>query len=152
MAVVRRSSVLPIDADTAFRLAQSLDLFAFVVAPWLRVRGVRGLPPQLAAGVEGSARLWWLGVVPSWRHHLKLVHIADGEIRTEEHGGPVRTWNHHLTFEPLADGRCRYTDTIELDDTLFALPTRLFARAMFRHRHHRWATLAALVRTAAPPS
>jgi len=144
MAVVRRSSVLPIPASVAFELAQKVELFEHVVAPWLRIRGVR-MPERIEAGASGSARLWWLGALPSWRHHLAVVHAGDGEIRTNEHGGPVRTWNHHLRFEPLDASSCRYTDEIELEDGLRGLPTRLFARLMFRHRHRRWRALARLL-------
>ncbi|WP_320672755.1 hypothetical protein [Patulibacter defluvii] len=141
MAIVRRTSELPISAETAFALAQKPDLFRYVVAPFLRVPRL-DLPARLEAGAEGSARLWWLGVVPSWRHHLRLVHIGPGELRTVEHGGPVRRWNHHLRFEPLGADRCRYTDEIELEDGLRGAPTRLFARLIFRYRHRRWRALA----------
>ncbi len=74
-------------------------------------------------------------------HHLRVVRVADNEIYTNEHGGPVKTWNHRLTFEPLTASSCRYTDEIETDPGLLGVPSRLFARLMFRHRHRRWRSL-----------
>jgi hypothetical protein len=141
IALIRLSTELPIPAETAFALAQKVELFRFVVAPILRVPELE-MADELIPGAEGSARLWWFGVVPTWRHHLRLVHIGDGEIYTNEHGGPVRTWNHRLTFEPLDAGRCRYTDEIEVDSGIRGLGTRVFVRLMFRHRHRRWRALA----------
>jgi hypothetical protein len=104
--VMRISTELPIAAETAFELAQKPELFKFVVAPILRVPRLK-LPDRLEPGTEGSARLWWLGVVPTWTHHLRLVHLGENEIYTNEYGGPVHTWNHRLTFEPLSPSSCR---------------------------------------------
>lgn len=100
-------------ADHAFELAQKVELFQFVVAPILQMRSIE-LPDGVTPGATITGRLWWFGLVPSWRHHITIVAIDDHELYTNEHGGPVRTWNHRLTFEPLADGRCRYTDELEL--------------------------------------
>ncbi len=141
MSFVRRSSVLPIPASTAYRLAAKIELFEYVVSPYLRIRDVDA-PATFESGSAGSGRLWWLGAIPSWRHHIHLVRMGDGEIYTNEHGGPVRTWNHRLTFEPLDANSCRYTDEIEVDGGLHGLGTGLFARLMFRHRHRRWHELA----------
>lgn len=141
MASVRLSTDLPIPAETAFALAQKIELFKFVSAPILRVRRPR-IPDVLVPGTEGSARLWWFGVIPSWTHHLRLVRLGDNEIYTIEHGGPVRTWNHRLAFQPLTATTCRYTDEIEIDRGIHGLGTRAFVHLMFRHRHRRWRALA----------
>jgi hypothetical protein len=144
VSTVRLSTELPISAETAFALAQKPELFKFVVAPVLRVPGLK-MPDRLEPGAEGSARLWWFGVIPAWTHHLRLVRLGEFEIYTNEHGGPVHTWNHRLTFEPLTATSCRYTDEIETDPGLQGLSTRVFARVMFRHRHRRWRLLARLL-------
>jgi hypothetical protein len=144
VSTVRMSIELPIPAETAFALAQKPELFKFVVAPILRVPALQ-MPDRLEHGAEGSARVWWFGVVPTWTHHLRLMHLGENQIYTNEHGGPVRTWNHRLTFEPLSATSCRYTDEIETDPGLRGLGTRVFARLMFRHRHRRWMLLARLL-------
>jgi hypothetical protein len=144
MSIVRRTSELPIPADTAFELAQKIELFEFVVAPFIKIRGAE-VPERIEPGIEVSARIWWFGVIPSWKHRIKLVRIGEGEIYTNEHGGPVRTWNHRLSFEPLGKNGCRYTDEIEVDDGPRGAGTRVFARLMFRHRHRRWAQLARIL-------
>jgi hypothetical protein len=141
---VRLSTELPISAETAFALAQKPELLKFVVAPILRMPRLE-MPDRLEPGAEGSARLWWFGVIPAWTHHLRLVRLGDNGIYTNEHGGPVHTWNHRLTFEPLTVTSCRYTDEIETDPGLRGVGTRMFARLMFRHRHRRWRLLARLL-------
>ena len=144
MSTVRLSTELPIPAEAAFALAQKPELFKFVVAPILRVPHLQ-MPLRLESGAEVSARLWWFGVIPAWRHHIRLVRLGENEIYTNEHGGPVHTWNHRLKFEPLSPTSCRYTDEIETDPGLRGLGTRTFARFMFRHRHRRWRLLAGLL-------
>ena len=89
MAIVRRSSTLPIPADLAFELAQKIELFEFVVAPFLQIRSI-DTPDGIAPGATVSGRLWWLGMVPSWRHSITIVELGDRQIYTNEHGGPVR--------------------------------------------------------------
>lgn len=144
MSSVRLSTELPIPAETAFALAQKPELFEFVVAPILRLSRLQ-IPDRLEPGAEGSARLWWFGVIPAWTHHLRVVRLGENEIYTNEHGGPVHTWNHRLTFERLSATSCRYTDQIEIDPGLRGIGTRVFARLMFRHRHRRWRLLARLI-------
>jgi hypothetical protein len=100
------------------------------------------MPDVLVAGAEGSARLWWFGIIPTWTHRLRLVRLGDNEMYTNERGGPVRTRNHRLTFQPLTATSCRYTDEIEIDPGIQGLGTRLFVHLMFRHRHRRWRALA----------
>ncbi|MCX4093973.1 hypothetical protein [Nocardia sp. alder85J] len=141
MSKVTLSTTLPISAATARALAATPALFAYVVHPILTTPGLT-LPDLVEPGVEGSARLWWFGVVPSWHHHLRLVRLTPTEIYTNEWGGPVRIWNHRLTFEPLTATSCRYTDEIETDDGVLGLGARLFVHVMFRWRHRRWHELA----------
>ncbi|MFF0488033.1 SRPBCC family protein [Nocardia sp. NPDC004068] len=144
MATLTRTTVLPLPAATVADLARKPALLRYVLSPVVRFRGLE-VSGRLAVGTRGSARLWWFGVLPSWRHHLTVVRLDPYEIRTEEHGGPVRTWNHRLIFEPVDAEHCRYTDEIEIDDGWRAAPTRLFVRLMFRHRHRRWHRLAEIL-------
>ncbi len=132
---------LPISAEVAFTLAQKVETFRYVVFPLFTIPHLE-VPETLAPGVEGSARLWWFGIIPGWKHHLKLIAVGDNEIYTNEHGGPARIWNHRLTFEPLTATSCRYTDQIEVQGGLLGLGTRVIARGLFRYRHRRWRALA----------
>lgn len=157
MVTVRRTTRLPIGADEAFALALQPATFAAVARGVMRVPALERLDASFDAmpGVEVQGRLWWLGVLPSWTHHLRVVAIEDDgparTIRTAEHGGPIRTWDHRLTFAPAqADGsgageaaRCEYTDEIRIDAGLLTRPTALFARAFFALRQARWRRLAA---------
>ncbi|MBF6468280.1 hypothetical protein IU427_24355 [Nocardia beijingensis] len=147
MSKVTLTTDLPIGAEVACSLARTPELFAYVVAPILSVPDI-DMPNRVEPGVEGTARIWWFGIVPAWKHHLRLVTLQPQRIYTNEWGGPVRTWNHSLTFEPISESSCRYTDEIEIDDGLRGLGTRVFARLIFRHRHRRWRQLAAILAAA----
>jgi hypothetical protein len=144
LSFVRVSTELPIPAATAISLARKPEVFRFVVAPILRVPRL-DWTGRLEPGAEASARLWWFGIIPAWTHHLRLVHVTDTEIYTNERGGPVHTWNHRLTFEALTPTSCLYTDEIETDSGPRGLGTRAFVRLMFRYRHRRWRALARLI-------
>ncbi|MQY29642.1 hypothetical protein [Nocardia aurantia] len=141
MSKVTLTTILPLPATTACALARTPELFEYVVHPFLTTPNLR-FPQHLEPGAEHSARLWWFGAVPSWRHHLRLIELSPTEIRTEERGGPVHTWNHRLTFEPLTATSCRYTDEVEIDDGVRGFGTRVFVHLMFRWRHRRWQALA----------
>jgi hypothetical protein len=104
MVTVRRTTTLPIDADTAFALALKPATFAYIARGILRVPALEHLGPSFAAtpDAQASGRMWWLGLLPSWTHHLRVLTIdtTTHTIQTAEHGGPIRTWNHRLTFTP----------------------------------------------------
>jgi hypothetical protein len=149
MVTVRRTTTLPIGADEAFALALEPATFAHVARGVLRVPALERLGSSFdaAPGVEVAGRLWWLGILPAWTHHLRVVAIEDDgatrTIKTAERGGPIRTWDHRLTFSPSGPGRCDYTDEIRIDAGVLTRPTALFARAFFALRQARWRRLAA---------
>jgi ligand-binding SRPBCC domain-containing protein len=145
MSKVTLSTELPISAHTAAALARKPEMMTYVLSPVLRIYRL-DVPDPIEVGTHGSARFWWFGVIPAWTHHLIVKRLEPTEIYTHEHGGPVHTWNHRLSFEPVDDHRCVYTDEIETDDGLRAVPTRLFIKLMFRHRHRRWRRLAQILR------
>ncbi|WP_319945036.1 hypothetical protein [Nocardia macrotermitis] len=144
MSKVTLSAELPLCPEVACALARTPELFAFVVAPIISAPRL-DIPDRVEPGVEGAARIWWFGVIPAWRHHLRLVRLTDREIYTNEWGGPVRVWNHRLTFEPIDENRCRYTDEVEVQDGLPGFGVRVFVHLMFRHRQRRWRQLATLL-------
>ena len=146
MVTLRRTTPLPISAEAAFALAQRPATFAYVVRGVLRVPALAAVPDGFShAGAEAAGRMWWLGVLPTWTHHLRIVAIAPGEIRTAEHGGPIRTWNHRLTFTPTSATSCDYTDEIELDAGALTPAVRLFTSALFALRQARWRHLTAVL-------
>ncbi len=145
MRKVTLTTELPIPASLARELAAKPELMRYVLAPYLKPSLRLRTPEKIEPGLEAVGRLWWLGLIPAWRHHIKVVRLDPLEIYTNEWGGPVRTWNHRLTFVPTGDQSCSYTDEIEVDDGLRGWGTRLFVRGMFHHRHKRWQTLARIL-------
>ncbi|WP_422744402.1 hypothetical protein ACN27E_21000 [Mycobacterium sp. WMMD1722] len=144
MSKVARSTVLPIPAETAAQLARKPATMAFVLGPYLKFRRLE-IPEPVEVGTTGSAWLWCFGIIPLWTHRLEVKELSLTEVYTNESGGPVHTWNHRLIFEPIDDRRCRYTDEVETDEGWRGAPTRSFVRLLFRHRHRRWRTLAAIL-------
>jgi ligand-binding SRPBCC domain-containing protein len=149
MSKVTLTTELPLPAAQARELAAKTELMRYVLAPYLKISRRLQIPGKIEPGAQAAGRLWWLGVIPAWRHHIKLVRLDPLEIYTNEWGGPVRTWNHRLTFVPTGDHSCSYSDEIEVDDGIRGWGTRLFIRVMFHHRHKRWQALARIL-TVAP--
>jgi ligand-binding SRPBCC domain-containing protein len=144
MSKVTLTTELPMPAEAAGALARKPELMKYVLSPVLRSPGMT-VPDHIDVGTTASARLWWFGIIPTWKHHLTVKQLDATEIYSHEYGGPVHTWNHRLTFTPIDEGRCRYTDEIETDNGLRGLMTGLFIRLMFRYRHHRWRRLARIL-------
>jgi ligand-binding SRPBCC domain-containing protein len=145
MSKVTLTTELPIPAAQARELAAKPELMRHVLAPYLKISRRLQMPEKIEPGLEAAGRLWWFGVIPAWRHHIKVVRLDPLEIYTNEWGGPVRTWNHRLTFVPTGDHSCSYTDEIEVDDGVRGWGTRGFVLVMFRHRHRRWQALARIL-------
>ena len=144
MSKVTLTSELPIPAELAGALARKPEMLRYLLRPVLHAYRV-DIPEPIEVGTQGSARLWWFGVIPAWTHHLVIRQLDSTEIYTNEHGGPVKKWHHRLTFEALDDQHCRYTDEIEIDDGLRGVATRFFIKLMFRRRHRRWRALALIL-------
>lgn len=142
MTTIEIQTALPLSADRAVALARRSATFEYVAWPILRMRG---LPSTLAAGEHASARLWLLGVVPGWRHSLRVVADERHEIRTNERGGFLRTWNHTLRFEPSSPTSCRYVDIVAIEAGVLTPLVAALARLFFRYRQARWRRLAAAV-------
>lgn len=146
MPTIRVSTDLPLTAESACALAQQPALFAHVTRPLFSSHGLPDSFDGAVAGEEVVVRLWWLGAIPSWRHHLRVVEVGERELLTSEHGGPVRRWDHRLTFAPLPGGRgCRYTDEVALDAGPATPLVWLFAHVMYRYRQSRWRALARVI-------
>lgn len=139
---VRITTDLPISAAAAFELARKPALFRYVVRGILRVTGLSGAPEWIEGGEELDMRLWLFGVIPAWRHQIRVVRVTPLEIQTSESGGPVRTWSHRLLFEPTSERTSRYTDEVEIEAGPLTPAVWLFAQLMYRYRQRRWRELA----------
>jgi hypothetical protein len=140
--MIRVATELSMPAEKACELAQKPAVFRHVIWPAFTVGAV---PDRLEVGNEISARLYFFGCIPAWKHRLKLVSVDPCAIYSNEYGGPVSTWNHRLTFEPTSESTCRYTDEVEIEAGIATLPTVLVAHLIYRWRQYRWRRLACLV-------
>ena len=135
---ISRTIELPLPAAQVQAMCLKAPVLQHVLWPWFGMRG--DVPAKLEEGQVVEARLYLLTRIPAWRHRIRLVRVGEGEIYTNERGGPVTRWNHRLTFEATSATTCRYTDAIDADPL-----GALFARVVFRWRHRRWAALARLL-------
>jgi len=65
---------LPIPAETAAALARKPELMRYVLSPVLRIYRL-DVPGPIEVGTQGSARLWWFGVIPAWTHHITVQQL-----------------------------------------------------------------------------
>jgi hypothetical protein len=137
--VVEVSSELPLSASCVESLLRRPALLRHVAWPML---ALLDLPDQFEVGVPVVVRLRLLGVVPLWRHTVTVVSDRQSELRTAEHGGPIRAWDHRLIVESLGPRSCRYTDRVTFDAGHATAVSAAFVKAFYRHRHRRWTALA----------
>lgn len=134
------SSVVELPADTVVALLHRAGTLRYVCWPWLTFPA--DMPDDLGAGEGTEVRLRLAGLVPLWRHELRVVHADAGGMLTEERGGPVRRWRHRLSVEPVDRDRAFYRDEVVVDLGRLTAPAAPVVRALYRWRHRRWARLA----------
>ena len=128
--LVRVSTRLPAPAGVVWDTVQRTDTLRYVTRGLLGFRLEGDAPERLAEGETYRMRLLFFGLLPAWRHEIRVVRLDDAhrEIRTEEHGGPVRTWRHRIAVDDEGWGSTRYLDEIEIAAGV-ADPVRVGLRA-----------------------
>lgn len=142
--LVRVSTRLPAPADLVWDAVQRTDTLRYVTRGLLGFRLDAGAPERFAEGETYRMRLLFFGVLPGWRHEIRVVRLdsAHREIRTEEHGGPVRDWNHRITVDDEGWGSTRYLDEIEIAAGALTPLVWTYAQLFYRYRQRRWRRLA----------
>jgi ligand-binding SRPBCC domain-containing protein len=142
--VVRVSTRLAAPAEAVWDAVQRTETLRYVTRGLLGLRADGELPERLAEGETYSMRLLFFGVVPAWRHHIRIVRVDEAgcEIRTEEHGGPVRSWRHRITIDGEGWGSARYVDEIEISAGGLTPFVWFYAQLFYRYRQMRWRRLA----------
>ena len=142
--VVRVSTRLSAPAEAVWDAVQRTDTLRYVTRGLLGFRGVGEIPERLAEGETYTLRLWFFGVVPAWRHEIRIAHVdeAGREIRTEERGGPVRGWRHRITVDGEGWGSTRYMDEIDVKAGVLTPFVWFYAELFYRYRQRRWRRLA----------
>ena len=143
--VVTVTTELPISAERACALASRPATLQYVCSPVVAFHPIGDAPEAIREGDEVSVRLRFLRVLPGWVHTLRVERLAEREIVSREHGGPVTVWNHRLTFVPTSATSCRYTDRVEVRAGVFTPFVALFAHGMYRWRQARWRGLARVI-------
>jgi hypothetical protein len=112
------------------------------------VRGVLAvdgdLPDEWRLGARHELRLRAFGLIPLWRHRLRIVRLdrESGEALTNEGGGPLTAWNHRIRVEGAEGGRTRYTDEVEVRSGPLTPLSWAIAHAVFAYRQARFRALA----------
>jgi len=142
--LVRVSTRLPVPPDLAWDTVKRTDTLRYVTRGLLGFRPEGEIPDRLAEGETYRMRLLFFGVLPAWRHEIQVIRLDDAsqEIRTEEHGGPVRDWRHRITVDAEGWGATRYMDEIEIAAGPLTPLVWLYAQVFYRYRQWRWRRLA----------
>jgi hypothetical protein len=142
--LVRVTTRLPASADHVWDAVQRTDTLRYVTRGLLGFRLDREAPERFAEGETYCMRLLFFGLVPAWRHEIRVVRLdtAHREIRTEEHGGPVRTWSHRIAVDDEGWGSARYLDEIEIAAGVLTPFVWIYAQFFYRYRQMRWRRLA----------
>jgi len=142
--LVRISTRLPAPAGLVWDTVQRTDTLRYVTRGLLGFRSDGEAPERLAEGETYRMRLMFFGLLPAWRHEIRVVRLdnAHREIRTEEHGGPVRTWRHRITVDDEGWGSARYRDEIEIAAGVLTPFVWTYAQLFYRYRQRRWRRLA----------
>ncbi len=84
------------------------------------------------------------GFLPIGIRNLFWERIDDAsrQMQTREHDPLIRRWDHRIAVEPADTSTCRYTDDVDIEAGLLTVPVWLFAQLFYRHRQHRWKSVA----------
>jgi ligand-binding SRPBCC domain-containing protein len=142
--LVRVTTRLEAPADVVWDAVKRTDTLRYITRGLLGFRVNGGTPERLAEGETYRMRLLFFGVVPAWRHEIHVTRLdeASHEIRTEEHGGPVRSWRHRITVDEEGWGSTRYLDEIEIAAGALTPFVGAYAQFFYRYRQRRWRRLA----------
>ena len=143
MTTVIASTHLRASPGRVWDLATRPSTLARVSAGFLRFSGAGRFPERWKVGSTLTTRLWLAGVLPAPRSHTIEVVRRDErrrELRSEEHGGPIRSGNHRLEISPEGSGP-RYVDEIEIDTGPLTGLAVAFARVFYAYRQARWRRL-----------
>jgi ligand-binding SRPBCC domain-containing protein len=142
--LVRVSTRLPAPAGVVWDTVQRTDTLRYVTRGLLGFRMDGDAPERLAEGETYRMRLLFFGLLPAWRHEIRVVRLDDThrEIRTEEHGGPVHTWRHRIAVDEEGWGSTRYLDEIEIAAGVATPFVWVYAQLFYRYRQRRWRRLA----------
>lgn len=142
--LVRVTTRLPAPPDVVWDTVKQTDTLRYVTRGLLGFRVDGGIPERLAEGETYHMRLLFFGVVPAWKHEIRVTRLDEEghEIRTEEHGGPVRTWRHRITVDKEGWGSTRYLDEIDIRAGVLTPLVWFYAQLFYRYRQMRWRRLA----------
>ena len=152
--LVRVSTRLPAPADLVWDTVKRTDTLRYVTRGLLGFRPEGELPERFAEGETYRMRLLFFGVLPAWRHEIRIAGVDDAgrEIRTEEHGGPIRSWQHRIAVDDEGWGSTRYLDEIQVAAGVLTPLVWFYTQLFYRYRQRRWRRLARSLGAADQPS
>jgi hypothetical protein len=134
---------LPASAEKVWGALQRKETFLFITRGMLGFSGSAGWPERFTQGLEIQCRMWFMHLVPGWRHYLNVISIDHDsmELVSNERGGAVRRWNHSIRVKPDSSSTCHYEDEIDIDAGAFTPLIWLYAHVFYRYRQQRWVKL-----------
>lgn len=135
---------LAISADQAWETLRKKEAFAYITRGFIGFNNIEQWPNYFDEDVEIETRLVLFGLIPLWKHELRVIRADPQERITEsrEDGGPVHTWNHLIKITPLDEQRSRYLDEVEIKAGVLTPFIWLFAQLFYRYLQARCRRLA----------
>lgn len=94
-------------------------------------------------GTAYEVRSFMFSVIPVGTRTTLIESVDDRTmtIQSREHGEiGLKKWDHLIAVKPEKDGS-RYSDTIEIEASVFALLYLCYAARFYRHRQRKWRRL-----------
>ncbi len=90
--IARIETTLPLPADQVWALLVKRDTFLYITRGAFRFSGSDRWPEEFRLGQEVDTRLIFFGVIPAWRHKLRIVRVDRQARRVDslEQGGFIR--------------------------------------------------------------
>lgn len=141
--IARVERNLPASADQVWTNLQRKQTFLYITRGMLGFSGSDSWPERFAPGLEIQCRLWFLHVLPGWRHFLSVISVDHESmvLLSHERGGPMRKWNHTIRIKAVSEATCNYEDEIEIEAGALTPFVWLYAHIFYRHRQRRWVKL-----------
>lgn len=141
--IVKIERILPASADKVWETLQYKKTFLFITRGMLGFSGSDGWPERFTQGLNIQCRMWFMHVLPGWRHYLNVVSIDNEskQLVSNERGGPIRKWNHTIRIKPVSDSTSHYQDEIDIDAGPLTPVIWFYAHVFYRYRQHRWVKL-----------
>ncbi len=137
---VKVSSILPAPKERVVELLKLPKTLFFVAQPVTTFTDHENFPVWWEVGetVQTQVKMFGMGAGKDYQITFTTIDEDLGLLVTHESGEGIDSWIHTMSVEEMSNGRSRYTDIVEVKAGLMTIPTAVFIKFYYQHRHRRW--------------